>query len=217
MVKIGEVMCPEEKKKTEEKIIDVAEEIFVKDGFNGARMQAIADKAGLNKSLLHYYYRSKQKLFYTVLKRLAPKLFSPILGILYEDLPFFEKIEKFVYRYIDELATKSPHLPLFIISELEKNRDDILDILVSSIDSRETSPIDVFKDDLEREIKKGTVREIDAKHLFVSILSMTIFPFVGRPIIMQLAKFQEDEYDQFIDERKKFIVEFVINSIKINK
>ncbi len=65
MVKIGVVISPEDKKKTEEKIIEVAEEIFVKDGFNGARMQAIADEAGLNKALLHYYYILKQKWFAT--------------------------------------------------------------------------------------------------------------------------------------------------------
>jgi len=75
MVKIGEIMGNVEKMNAEEKIIEVAEEVFVKEGFNGARMQSIADKAGLNKALLHYYYRSKQKLFYAVFARLAPELF----------------------------------------------------------------------------------------------------------------------------------------------
>jgi len=208
-------MSPNEKKRAEEKIIEVAEEVFIKEGFNGTRMQSIADKAGLNKALLHYYYRSKQKLFYAVLKRLAPNLFAPILGILYEDLPFFEKIEKFIHCYIDEISKKNPHLPLFIISEMEKNADDIIEILVNAIDSREISPIDIFKEDVEREIKLGNIRQIDHKQLFVSMLSMAIFPFVGRPLIMQLARFNEEEYKQFIVERKAFIVEFVINSIKI--
>lgn len=217
MVKIGVVMSPEEKMNAEEKIIEVAEEIFVKDGFNGARMQTIADKAGLNRALLHYYYRSKQKLFYAVLKRLAPKLFSPILGVLYEDIPFFEKIEKFVNKYIDEISRKNPSLPLFVISELERNPDDILSIMISAIDSREISPIEIFRRDLEKEIESGNIRPIDHKQLFVSILSMALFPFIGRPIIMQLARFQDDECTNFLHERKIFVTEFVINSIKINK
>ncbi|MBN2281057.1 MAG: TetR/AcrR family transcriptional regulator [Candidatus Marinimicrobia bacterium] len=210
-------MSPEEKKRTEEIIIGVAEKVFIRDGFSGTRMQTIADEAGLNKALLHYYYRSKQKLFYAVLKRLAPKLFAPVLGVLYEELPFFEKIEKFVHRYIDEISQKNPNLPLFVISEMEKNADDIIPILVRAIDSREISPIEIFRRDMEREIKAGNLREMDHKQLFVSILSMAIFPFVGRPLIMQLARFQNHEYDLFIQERKKFIVEFVINSIKIQK
>lgn len=210
-------MSPEEKMNAEEKIIEVAEEIFVKEGFNGARMQTIADKAGLNKALLHYYYRSKQKLFYAVFKRLAPRLFAPILAVLYEDLPFFEKIEKFVCRYIDEISSTNPHLPLFIISELERNTEDIVKIMTMAIDSREISPIDQFSADLNKEIKKGTVRAVEAKQLFVSILSMTVFPFVGRPLIMQFGKFREEEYTGFLQARKKFIMTFLTNSIKIEK
>ena len=208
-------MSSEEKKKTEEKIIDIAEDVFVKEGFNGARMQTIADKAGINKALLHYYYRSKQKLFYAVFARLTPKLFRPILGIIYEDIPFFEKIEKFVYRYIDEITSRNPYLPLFIISELERNTEEVTKIMVKAIDSRGISPIEVFKRDVEREIAQGNIIPIDHKQLFISILSMAIFPFIGRPLIVKLANFTDEEFSDFIQERKKFVSEFVINSIKI--
>ena len=211
------MMSPKEKKKTEEKIIDVAEEIFVKDGFNGTRMQTIADKAGINKALLHYYYRSKQKLFYVVFSRLAPKFFNPILGIIGEDIPFFEKIEKFIDRYINEILKKNQHLPLFIISELERNSDEIVEVMLNAFDSLGFYPLDVFEKDVKREIETGNIKPIDHKQLFINIISMAIFPFIGKAIIMKLSRFSEEEYADFIQERKKLVAEFVINSIKIDK
>jgi AcrR family transcriptional regulator len=98
----------EKNQNTETRILEAAKEIFIKKG-------------GINKSLLHYYYRSKDKLFEAVFKiaiiTFAPKLFKNIN----KDLPFFSKIELFVEDYIS-LIKKNPHIPGFIIHELGRNK-----------------------------------------------------------------------------------------------
>jgi AcrR family transcriptional regulator len=91
----------------EEKILSAARKIFTTKGMAGARMQDIANEAGINKALLHYYYRDKEKLFETIFLAEAQKFFPKINAIFQSDDPLFLKIEKFVDEYIDEMLGKS--------------------------------------------------------------------------------------------------------------
>ena len=95
---------------TEEKILSAARKIFTTKGMAGARMQDIANEAGINKALLHYYYRDKEKLFETIFLEEAQKFFPKINAIFQSDDPLFLKIEKFVDEYIDEML-ENPYLP----------------------------------------------------------------------------------------------------------
>jgi len=85
---------------TEEKIVEAARTIFIKKGLSGARMQEIADEAGINKAMLHYYFRSKDMLFEMIFRQSAQKLFAKLNIIFDSDMSLFEKIEKFVGDYI---------------------------------------------------------------------------------------------------------------------
>ncbi|HEX2898201.1 MAG TPA: helix-turn-helix domain-containing protein, partial [Bacteroidia bacterium] len=60
------VMLVSEKENTEFRILEAARHIFQQKGFDGARMQEIADTAQINKGLLHYYFKSKDALFHKV-------------------------------------------------------------------------------------------------------------------------------------------------------
>ena len=99
----------------EEKILVAAEEIFIIEGFKGCRMQEIANKAGVNKAMLHYYFRSKKKLFEAVFKRVLPGVFDPILRVINEEIPLFKKIEKFVNAYIDKMKKRTCKFPFFLL------------------------------------------------------------------------------------------------------
>ena len=210
-------MITKEKKNTEEKIMSAAEDVFMKEGFSGARMQTIADKAGINKSLLHYYFRSKQKMFYAVFRRLAPKIFPEILNVLQEDMTIFKKIEKFIYGYIDVISKRNKMLPLFIISELARNPESIAIAMEETLTSLNFNLIEKFSMEIKQEIESGNMRPIDPRQLFVNIVSLSVFPFIGKPIIMRIGKFDNKEFDEFIKQRKKLVAEFVINSIKIDR
>ncbi len=199
---------------TETKILDAAEKVFFNKGMSGARMQEIADKAKINKSLLHYYYRSKEKLFRAVFKSAFKKFAPKTIMILVENIPLFEKIEKFSSSYID-IFIKHPSIPLFVIYELNRNPKGIVNIIVDAIGTMEKNPVQGFKKSVYDEIKKGTIIEIDPRQLFVNMLSMCIFPIAGRVMIETIGfDRNKEEYNKFLKERKTEVSKFIINSIK---
>ena len=116
---------------TETEILIAAKEIFQQKGMAGARMQEIADKAKINKALLHYYFRSKQLLFEAVFKSAFSLLAPQLNKVLNDDSDLFEKIKRFTESYVS-FVIKHPYLPNFVIQELNKNyreKDSVTDVL----------------------------------------------------------------------------------------
>jgi len=196
---------------TESAILDAAKHVFIHKGFEGARMQEIADEAGINKALLHYYFRSKDKLFEAVFIDAFVKFVPTILITLNSNSPLFKKIEVFVEHYIDVLS-KNPFIPGFILHELSHNTERLTKI----IRTVGLSP-DMFADQVEAEVKAGNINPVDPRDLLVNMLAMCIFPFVGKPILkVVLFKNNEEDYAQFLIRRKVAAAQFIINSIKKN-
>jgi AcrR family transcriptional regulator len=81
------------------RILDAADEIFVRRGIDGAPMQEIADHAGVNKALLHYYFRSKAQLAQALWFRIASSFAPGILQMMASDLPLDDKIDRCVDAY----------------------------------------------------------------------------------------------------------------------
>ncbi len=198
-------------KNTEKKILESARIIFIQRGFDGTRMQEIADHAGINKALLHYYFRSKAKLFEAIFLDTIQQLGPSLAALFTADIPLEVKIWKFVDDYI-ELIKKYPQLPSFILNEINVNPGRILEYL------RFTDLFDYEKltSQLQNEHKKGNIIQVDMKHFVVNIIGMTIFPFIGKFIIQKNLKIDESSWEQFIEERKKIIPETIMNWIKGN-
>ena len=116
---------------TEKDILEAAKRVFQIKGMYGARMQEIADEAGINKAMLHYYFRSKDKLFDAVFQDAAKNFFSKIRELLNVDKPLLEKIEYFVENYV-ELLLQNSFIPAFIITEVHQNPDRIKNIFLES-------------------------------------------------------------------------------------
>src|SRR5258706_4583523 len=106
-------------KTTEERILDAARKVFVRNGMSGARMQDIADEAGINKALLHYYFKNKRKLFEEIFMEAADELFPRINKIFRSEESLFVKIERFCDEYIS-VVLENPYLPLFVLNELSQ-------------------------------------------------------------------------------------------------
>jgi len=194
---------------TEQTILKAAKKIFIQKGMDGARMQEIADEAGINKALLHYYFRSKDKLFEAIFTEAILKLVPNIMEMMKSDLPLFTKIEIFTGNYIDAF-TENPFVPGFIMHELSRDPSKI----VNMVKNAGINPQPFF-DQVKREADAGNIIAVDPYHLIVNMLSMCIFPFVATPILMNvLFKNNAESYSQFIAQRKKEVPEFIINSIK---
>lgn len=200
-----------EEKNTEKQILEAAKIVFLKKGLDGARMQDIADEAGINKSLLHYYFRSKDNLFETIFKLLFEEFIPRMNETLNTDIPFSKKIEIFVENYIDMLV-KNPYLPTFIFLEINRHPEKIVGIMQKSGFNPESFVKLILKD-----INEGKIKTINPKHLIINILGMCLFPFIARPLIQPMLFFDNNlMFNEFIEERKKEIPKFIMASIENN-
>ncbi len=195
---------------TEEKILTAARKVFTTKGMAGARMQDIADAAGINKAMLHYYFRDKDKLFEVIFLEEANKFFPKINIIFESDAPLFEKIELFVNEYIDEMA-ENPYLPWFIMNEVNRDADQFFDKVWQM--TKHPKPFK-FLEQIEKEVKKGTIKKVQPLHLLLNLLSMTIFPFIAKPMIIKNLQLNENQFKAIIEQRRKEIPKFIIDSIK---
>src|SRR6476646_4078897 len=110
---------------TEEKILEAARKVFIRKGMTGARMQDIADRAGINKAMLHYYFRNKEKLFETIFTESFDHFFPRLAVIIESDTTIFSKIEMICVEYINQMQ-KMPYLPIFILHEVNRQPDAFL-------------------------------------------------------------------------------------------
>ena len=197
---------------TESKILEAAKEVFVSKGYDGARMQEIADQAKINKALLHYYFRNKEKLFAFVFEDTLKQIGPIILDFVRDNIPLEVKIWRFVDNYI-EIMKKNPKLPLFILNEIRVNPQRVLNFLNINL----LLDVNVLQKQLNQETEKEGLLPVDVQHFMVNVISMTIFPFIGKPIIQQTLQVDDDEWEKFVEERKKIIPQTIMNWIRFNQ
>ena len=195
---------------TEEKIKEAAKNVFVRNGYAGARMQDIADEAGINKALLHYYYRSKEKLFelifFEVFDVLIPQLKAKVSN--YQSIE--EKITAFVSTYIDVIQA-NPHVPIFVLHELSQDADRF----VEKLKQRQIFPeMAQFMLQLMNEMEAGKIKSFQPIHLFMNIISMCAFPFVAKPLLQAVSGMGEEEWTVLMNERKAEVTRFILSAIK---
>jgi len=193
----------------EQRILSAAKKIFVAKGMTGARMQDIADAAGINKALLHYYFRSKEKLFETIFKEAVQGFLPRVNQIFESDKTIFEKIEMFCKEYIDQIR-KTPYLPIFILNEINQQPE----VLVKKMWGNRKPPVNLFFAQVQREIKQGIIKPVHPAQLLMNMLSLCIFPFAARPILEQVGGISKTQFDTLMEERKTMIPQLIISSIK---
>jgi len=194
---------------TEERILAAAKKIFVAKGIDGARMQDIADEAGINKALVHYYFRSKEQLFEVIFKSAANRIFPGVNQILLTDLPVFEKIRKFTDFYLS-IIIDNPYLPLFVLNEVNKSPV----IFIEKIFGDKKPDLSKFVAQIAEEVRLGIIKPVNPTHLIINMMSMCIFPFVARPMMQMVLGIDELEFRYMMEQRKKLVAEFIIDSIK---
>ena len=195
---------------TEEKILEAATEVFQTKGMDGARMQEIAEKASINKAMLHYYYRGKEKLFQAVFNRTIQMIIPKMIKIIGSDEPLFDKIRNFTDKYIS-FVMEHPYIPLFVINELEKHPEMLDNIIKTNVDGEIRTKL---TNEIEDLIEKGEINPINPEQLFLNILSMSIFPIMAQTSLRTILQKDKKQYKKLLEERKEFIAEFIIAALK---
>lgn len=196
---------------TEEKILEAAKQVFLRDGYHGARMDTIAKEADVNKALLHYYFRSKEKLFEAIFEQVKGGLLPKVAEIFKSDLPLFDKIRLFIDSYID-LIIANPYVPLFMVNEGNKDPEKF----IKNIDVLERIQpfLPYFIVQLQDEIEKGNIKPIHPLHLLMNTMSMCVFPFLTKPMLQRIVGMSDAQFFEMMQERKKIITDFVIDAIR---
>lgn len=182
---------------TEQKILDAAKQVFFDKGMDGARMQDIADKAGINKAMLHYYFRSKEKLFETIFAESFNDFFPRLSSILESDTNLAGKIEMICTEYIKQIQLV-PYLPIFILHEVNRRPDTFLKKIWGSY----PPPVKLFFKAIETGIRQKEIKPVDPLQLMMNIISLCIFPFAAKPIFQQATGISKKQFDTMMEEKK---------------
>ena len=194
---------------TQQKILDAARTVFMKKGLAGARMQEIADEAGINKALLHYYFRTKEKLYYAILEE-AFQTILPLVADVFNSSETLEmKLNRLAAKYVD-LLEEHRYLPLFVLNELQMNPGRISEF----INLKKFVNLSNLKKQVQAEYGLENINEGMLIHAFINFLSNMIFPFIARPIIQFNLGITEELYREFLMARKVLVPRIFIETLK---
>ncbi|HEY4307510.1 MAG TPA: TetR/AcrR family transcriptional regulator [Gemmatimonadaceae bacterium] len=203
---------------TETKILDAAHAVFLRVGTAGARMQEIADEAGVNKALLHYYFRNKERLAAGVFERVARGLFARLGMVATADADLETKVRRIIGTYLDEF-TKTPYAPGYLICEMNQNPDratHLLNMLGGPITGG--PPAVPFLAALAKQIEEGVaaghMRPIAPRQFLANLVSLCVFPFAARPMLCAVFRMDDAGFREFIDERKATLPDLFLNSLR---
>ncbi len=192
---------------TEQKIIRAADKIFTqKGGYAATRTRDIAEEAGANLALLNYYFGSKEKLFKHVVREKLKMLLGAMGGPILSDdnISLEDKIMSITEGYTN-LLLENEELPIFILNELSVNKELFVEITQNT--RQIAQPV------IEKQLKEKGV-EISATDLIINTLSLTMFPFVAKPLIISSGLVKDEKFKEFVTERKDKILRWITSITK---
>jgi AcrR family transcriptional regulator len=186
---------------TEWKIKEAARVVFYRKGFAATRTRDIAEEAGINHALLNYYFRSKAKLFEIIMMETLSGFVQSILVVINDEKTTLEqKVQEIASRYIDLLIEES-EIPTFLITEIRNNPSELL----NKLPIRQALTNSVIFRQHRKAVEQGKITEPDPLHFLMNLISMVIFPFIAKPLIMGSKNLQTADFNKLMHERKKLI------------
>lgn len=202
---------------TEQLILEAARTVFLRRGTEGARMQEIAREADVNQALLHYYFRSKERLSAAVFQQIASRIFPALVQVLCADISLDEKIDGVIGVYLDNLS-RNPFVPGYLISELHHHPERVQQLLAGAIGADPQAVLPSLLKTLEKQIdervRAGTMRRIQPHQLVINLISLCIFPFAARPMLSIVFGMDDAAFARFIGQRRKELPDFVRNALR---
>lgn len=197
----------------EEQILQTAEELFLEKGFDATSTTDIAKKVGCNQALVHYYFRTKEKLFMQIFAKKQEMVFSCLQ--LSEGTDFRTALNDFIDAYF-ELLMQNRKLPFFIINELIMRDDRRQYFRKKVIESPEyLKYYSAWNMMLQKEIAEGRIRPIELADLTLHVVSLLVFTFISLPLYSDFFEKDETEICTYLNHRKEAIKELIFNGIYI--
>lgn len=196
----------------EKKILESAKELFLQNGYEAVSTTQVAKKAGCNQALVHYYYRTKQKLFKIIFQEEIERMFMRLKEIPQDDI----SIEDFISKVIDtqlEFMKENKNAPLFLIGEL-RNNPEILELLPENMSQYSKEILNRMRAFIKLKQSKGELQAIDVEDLLLDILSLNVFPIMTQSFFLKVWGMQPQEQDIFLERRKEHIKKVILASIK---
>ena len=195
----------------ENKIIEVAKALFIEKGYAETSMSEIAAKAGINRPGLHYYFRTKDKMFEAVfgdiLLSIVPKIFDIISQ---KDMNIERRIEEMIDTYY-ALFIDNPKLPMFMMREI--NRDANLLIKTAT----QLNIHEKFRhslDSIEQEMKEGKLKQVPIRFMFYNISSLLTIPFLTQDLTYSILLEEGETFEDMLKEWKPYIIKQLLNLIE---
>ncbi len=200
---------------TETRILQAAENEFFEKGYAGARTASIAEAAGVTHAMLHYYFRTKDKLFERIVSEKINMLGDIVLSAIGDgNLPLEERIRQGVERHFDFISANRD-LPKFIVNEVLTRPEHIEMMKLGALHFVNTL-LGNLQCEIDEYAAKGLCRQVDARMLLIDIVSLNVFPFMAAPIVYGAIGDAYRNYDDFLAMRKKENVETILNKLKIH-
>jgi AcrR family transcriptional regulator len=196
----------------EESIRRAAEVLFLEKGFKRTSMADIAQEAGCNQALIHYYFRTKDRLFKDIFMGKIELIFSSLVGRLEETLSFEEALTLFIEKQYD-MILQNPRIPFLVLTEIHSSPERVVEL--ETIAKEKFSYVISFYDRmLKAAVAEGSIRPISVISLFMNIISLNVAMFLGKPLLIQSVGMSEKAFQEAAAARKAENVEFILRSLR---
>jgi AcrR family transcriptional regulator len=184
--------------RTEEIIKETAKEVFFSKGLLHATTQEIADAAQVNRSLINYHFGSRDLLFQTVYREAVDSLKAKIDEVVYSELDFRAKIERFIDVYMAEIL-RFPYRESFLITEICSDS-------FALTEKKKSDALVYFLTEIEQAMNIGLIPKTNPIQFLINFFALMAFPVIMRPLYQKLMDIESTQYDQLIKERKQLII-----------
>lgn len=191
---------------TYELIINTAKRLFFKEGKFNATTQEIADAAGVNRTLINYYFRSRNTLFDLILKEAKEEEDKKQEMIILSDLPLREKMEQFM-DYVIETAKEYPYMEIYIVTQMNQG-----DMCYLNDNGHVKRTLEKFYTELEHEMESGNIQKMEPMQFVLNFISMLSFPICMRPLIQDGLELDNEEYERILADRKEVILKTIFKN-----
>lgn len=207
-IKVRYTMNTEEAITMENRIIEAAKQVFVRKGYEATKMGDIATEAGIGRTALHYYYRTKDMLFDAIFDQLMGALLPNLEVIMDKEVPFLEKLPKIIEQYAKTLRM-NPLFPIFVINELQRDPEHIYGSILK--DPSRVKPILRLQAQIKEEMEQGLIRQMPLIYTATTLISLLIFPLLVRnPVTSIFLDGNAEKFDAFLEERIPFVTDIMI-------